>query len=330
VIRVGIDLSPLGQTRAGTARHIRGLLPHLEEDAGLGLERFAFVAGSRLRTLWLDTAWYLRTLPRLAAQARCDVLHCPTYRAPTSSRVPLVVTVHDLGVFRHPEAFNRWSRRYAPVVIPRVLRGARRVIAVSQFTASELVSLLGLSEEKIRVVPNGLDPRFGPQGEAAGGDYALAVATLEPRKNLARIAEGARLAGIELRVVGAAGWGGVRLSGEGVRWLGELSDEELARLYRGARCLVCASLYEGFGLQILEGMASGTPVVTSDRGAMAEVAGAAAVLVDPLDTEAIAAGIREAQERREELVAAGLERARAFSWERAAHATVAVYREAVA
>ncbi|MGZ4399448.1 MAG: glycosyltransferase family 4 protein, partial [Gaiellaceae bacterium] len=289
--------------------------------------RFSFAASSRPRTLWLDTAWYLARLPRLASRSGCDVLHCPTYRAPIHSRVPLVVTVHDLAVFRHPEAFNRWSRRYAPLVIPRVLRAARRIIAVSSFTASELVTLLGVPEEKIRVVPNALAPPFQPHGGASSGDYALAVATLEPRKNLARIAEAARLAGIELRVVGASGWGGVTVSGDGVRWLGELSDEELACLYRGARCLVSASLYEGFGLQILEAMASGTPVVTSDRGAMAEVAGGAAVLVDPLDAGSIAAGIREAEERRDELAAAGLERARHFSWQESARATVAVYRE---
>jgi glycosyltransferase involved in cell wall biosynthesis len=328
MIRVGIDLSPLVQTRAGTARHMRGLLPCLESEPEIALERFSFAATTRPRTLWLDTVWYLRTLPRLAARAACQVLHCPTYRAPVRSQVPLVVSVHDLAVFRHPEAFNRWSRRYAPLVVPRVLRVARRVIAVSQFTASELVSLLGVGEDKIRIVPNAADPLFGPQGEAEAGDYALAVATLEPRKNLARIAEAARLAGLELRVVGASGWGNVRVSGDGVRWLGELPDEELARLYRGARCLVSASLYEGFGLPILEAMASGTPVVTSDRGAMAEVAGGAAVLVDPLDPEAIAAGIREAEARRRELAAAGLEQARKFSWREAARATAAVYREA--
>ncbi|MGZ4461601.1 MAG: glycosyltransferase family 4 protein [Gaiellaceae bacterium] len=328
MIRVGIDLSPLRQTRAGTARHIRGLLPYLEAEPDLELERFSFAASSRPRTLWLDTAWYLARLPRLASRSGCDVLHCPTYRAPIHSRVPLVVTVHDLAVFRHPEAFNRWSRRYAPLVIPRVLRAARRIIAVSSFTASELVTLLGVPEEKIRVVPNALAPLFQPHGDASSGDYALAVATLEPRKNLARIAEAARLAGIELRVVGASGWGGVTVSGDGVRWLGELSDEELACLYRGARCLVSASLYEGFGLQILEAMASGTPVVTSDRGAMAEVADGAAVLVDPLDAGSIAAGIREAEERRDELAAAGLERASHFSWQESARATVAVYGEA--
>ena len=125
----------------------------------------------------------------------------------------------------------------------------------------------------------------------------LAVGTLEPRKNLARAVEAAQLAGVELRVVGAPGWGGVEVPG----WAGRVDDDELAALYRGARCLVFPSLYEGFGLPVLEAMACGTPVVTTRGGATEEVAGGAAVLVDPLDPDAIAAGIAEAKRRRDEL-----------------------------
>ena len=134
--------------------------------------------------------------------------------------------------------------------------------------------------------------------------------------------EAARLAGVELRVVGARGWGGVQAAG----WLGRVSDDELARLYRGAKCVVYASLYEGFGLPIAEAMACGTPVVTSRGGATEETAGGAAVLVDPYDPAAIAAGIAEAVARRDELRRLGLERARAFSWDAAARATADVYR----
>jgi len=113
-------------------------------------------------------------------------------------------------------------------------------------------------------------------------------------------------------------------------WLGRVSDERLAELYRGARCLVYPSLYEGFGLPVAEAMACGTPVVTGAGGATEETAGGAAVLVNPLDPSSIAAGIEEAGRRRDELVRLGLERARAFSWEDAARATVDVYREAAA
>src|SRR5205823_7736777 len=148
--------------------------------------------------------------------------------------------------------------------VPRVARAARLVIAVSKFTRRELVDVLGMPEEKIRVVPNGVAETFSPDGPAEPGDYVLAVGTLEPRKNLARLAQATRRLGIELRVVGAAGWGRVEL-GDGVRRLGRVSDEELARLYRGARCLAYPSVYEVFGIPIVEAMASGSPGVTSSR-----------------------------------------------------------------
>jgi alpha-1,3-rhamnosyl/mannosyltransferase len=208
-----------------------------------------------------------------------------------------------------------------------VARAARLVIAVSEHTKRDVVELLGVTEERIRVVPNGVGEPFSPEGAAEDGDYVLAVGTVEPRKNLARLAEATRSLGVELRVVGAPGWGSVEL-GAGVRRLGRVPDDELARLYRGARCLAYPSLYEGFGIPILEAMASGTPVVTSRGGATEEVAEGAAVLVDPLDPAAIAAGIEEAAARRDELVRAGLEHAREFSWAETARRTVEVYREA--
>ena len=122
-------------------------------------------------------------------------------------------------------------------------------------------------------MPNALEPVFRPDGDAAEGEYVLAVGTLEPRKNLARVVEATARAGVELRLVGEPGWGDAGVSGEHVTWLGRIDDEELAAAYRGARCLVFPSLYEGFGIPALEAMACGTPVVTSAGGATEEVAG---------------------------------------------------------
>jgi glycosyltransferase involved in cell wall biosynthesis len=129
-------------------------------------------------------------------------------------------------------------------------------------------------------------------------------------------------------VAGARGWGGVEARGDGVRWEGEVEDEQLARLYRGALCVVYPSLYEGFGIPVLEAMACGAPVVTSRGGATGEVAGGAAVLVDPHDVSSIAAGIEEAISRRDELRAAGLRRASAYSWDASARLLVQAYEDA--
>ena len=320
-MRVAVDTSPLVQTRAGTARVVRGLLGALRGRPGLELELLAFGGTGRISSVVRDAAWYPVGLRRRAVS--CDVLHCTTFRGPVGSSVPTVVTVHDLAILRAPEAFPRWHRLYGKAGLTRVLRSADAVVAVSEFTRAEIVELANVPEERIRVVPNGVDAVFTVEGPRAPGDYVLAVATLEPRKNLARAVDAAREAGVDLRVVGARGWGGVEVQG----WVGEVPDAELAALYRGARCVVYPSLYEGFGLPVLEAMACGTPVVTSFGTVMEEIAGGAAVLVDPLDVSAIARGIGEATTRRAEIVPAGIERARWFTWDRAADAVLELWRE---
>jgi glycosyltransferase involved in cell wall biosynthesis len=317
-MRVALDVSPLRLTQAGTARYIESLVARID-----GVEQIAFGGSGRAGVLGRELWWYPFRLARIDA----DVLHCTTYYGPLAPRTPTVVTVHDLAVWRHPEAFGRWTRAYVPRVMPRVVRAARRVIAVSEFTASELERVLRVPREHIRVVPNGVDETFSTGGPRAEGDYVLAIGTLEPRKNLARAVDAVGRLGVELRIAGAPGWGGVDVRGTHVTWLGRVDDAELAALLRGSRCLVYPSLYEGFGIPVLEAMACGTPVVTSRGGATEEVAGGAAVLVDPLEPEDIAAGIEHADRERESLRAAGLARARDFTWDETARGTRAVYAE---
>jgi len=321
-VKVGLDLAPLALSRAGTARYIEGLLPHLRERVALTGLRWG--GGGRLTAALRDAWWYPVALPLRARGL--DVLHCPTYRAPLRAPVPLVVTVYDLAVLRHPDAFRRWSRTYGQVLVPPVVRAATRVIAISEFTKRELVELTRVPEERVRVVPLAVGPPFTPDGPRANGEYVLAVGTLEPRKNLDRLRAAMEGLGVDLRVVGARGWGGVDVGG--VTWLGAVDDDELAGLYRGALAVAYPSLYEGFGIPVLEAMASGAAVVTSAGTPMAEVADGAAVLVDPHDVDSIRAGIERAIAERDELGSRGPMRAAAYTWEAAAEATVRVYEEA--
>ena len=277
MIRAAIDTSVLAQTRAGTARYLKGLLRELERRDDVSVSARHFGGGGRAAAFARDAAWYPLVLGR---ERKADVLHCPTYRGPLGARVPLVVTVHDLAVLRHPETFNRWTRTYSPRVVPRVLRAARRIIAVSEFTRRELVELLDVPPERISVVPNG-----------------------------------------------------VEVGGNGVSWLGEVDDAELARLYRGAVCLAYPSLYEGFGIPVLEAFASGVPVVASNTTSLPEVTRGAALDIDPLDSGAIkAAMLALATDAglRARCIAAGRARATQLSWRATAAQTAAVYRAVLA
>jgi glycosyltransferase involved in cell wall biosynthesis len=232
------------------------------------------------------------------------------------------------------------DRFFFRTFVPRSARRADRVLAVSERTRRDLVERYGVAEERIVVTPNAVDPVFRPNGaapERARAPYALFVGGIQPRKDpLAAVEALALLDGeMNLVVVGAEKRGGdelrraVRRLGleQRVELAGHIELDELATLYRGAACLVFPSRYEGFGLPVLEAMASGTPVVAASAGAVPEVAGDAAILVEPGDPAALAAGIEQALADRDRLVDAGLERARSFSWTETARGTLAVYRE---
>jgi glycosyltransferase involved in cell wall biosynthesis len=325
----GLDVSPLEVTRAGTSRYVTGLLEGLAAADGVAVRRYRFGGAARALRPVRDIVWYLAALPLLARRHRVDVLHCTSVRAPIRSSVPLVVSIHDLALLRYPSAFNRWTRTYSALALPRVARAADAIITGSEFARREVVELLGAQPDSVHVIPYGVGPPFSAEGPAADGDYVLAVSTLEPRKNLPRLVEGFQRTrfGCELRVVGARGWGGVKVAGEGVRWLGEVTDDELARLYRGARCVAYVSLYEGFGLPVLEAMACAAAVVAPSGPPYSEFADGVAVQVDPRDPGSIAAGLIAADEAREELGGRGPERAAQYTWTRAARETVGVYRE---
>jgi glycosyltransferase involved in cell wall biosynthesis len=326
-VRVGFDVAPLVLDNAGTARYVTGIRDELRQRADVSLEELHWGGAGRWTAALRDVAWYPLLLPIEAR--KLDVLHCTTFRAPLRASVPVIVTVHDLAVLHFPEHFTAWTRLYGKSSLRQVLRSATRILAVSEFTKRDVAETVGVPPDKIDVAYNAVDSAlFTPEGEAADGDFVLAVGTLEPRKNLPRLIEATAKLGVELRIAGARGWGGVAAEGSHVTWVGRPTDAELAVLLRGASCLAYPSLWEGFGIPVLEAMACGTPVVTSQGSAMAEVADGAAELVDPRDVDAIAAGIERALSRRDELRAAGLERSARFTWSAAADAVVDSYRRA--
>lgn len=270
-----------------------------------------------------------RGAPRALAGSDAAVFH---YVVPPRAPCPLLVIVHDPSFRMFPEWTDRRTRWLLNSLVPASVRRARRVIAVSHRVKEDIVETLGVEPDRIDVVRTAPDPRFHPRSGAdarvAGrfglGRYCLAVGDVHPRKNIAALAEAVRnVGGLELALVGTLGHLGNEIVGglDSARFLGRVTDEELADLYRAATVTAYPSLYEGFGLPVIEAMACGSPVVASDRGAIPEVAGDAAVLVEPVPG-AIAEGIRAAlePETADRLRAAGLVRASEFTHEATGHA----------
>jgi len=288
----------------------------------------------------LYESWLRIGQPRVEmATGSVDVAHATTV-IPCPSRAPLVSTVHDLAWRHAPEQFTKRGVDVFDRSLALVRRKAALVLCSSRATIADCVDA-GLDESKLRHVPLGVDasPVDIDDVERVRRSYGLPaehllfVGTLEPRKNLRRLVEAHRLLpdAPPLTIVGAAGWGGGDLVGDHgdgrVRFLGFVPAGDLPALYASASALCYPSLREGYGLPVLEAMAQGTPVVTSRGTSTEEAAGHAAVLVDPLDVEAIAAGIGEALDRSNELAALGRSRAAECSWSATAATTLAAYRE---
>lgn len=341
-----IDADALGRQRTGNETYIRELLRELSgrapdlrlaavtrhpELVPEGIEAIELPARHQL----LRMSWQL---PRLLRRLRPRVAHFQ-HALPLGYSGPSVVTVHDLSFERDPSLMSLRDRLVFRTAVPRSARRASRVIVVSERTKLDLIELAQVPAERIAVVPNGVGEQFSPDGpEANGQPYALVVGSLEPRKDPLTAVEGfALLDSGDLRLVfagpdrgdGAAARAAVARRGleQRVEFKGHVSGEELAALYRGAACLVFPSRDEGFGLPLLEAMASGVPVVATRAGALPEIAGDAAILVEPGSPVELAGGIERALADRERLVAAGFERAKQFTWAETAERTLAVYRE---
>ncbi len=282
-----------------------------------------------------------------------DVIHAPVNVAPLITGVPRVVTVHDLAFHLFPEQYPGRKQRYLRAMTRLSVRRAARVIAVSEATRQDIIRLYGADPARVVTVPNGVGDEMRPLAEddvarfraeqGLDAPVLLFLGTLQPRKNLETLlrayARTARETGWQLVVAGAAGWRHepvfalARELGiaEAVRFVGFVPPEDLPLWYNAADAFVYPSLYEGFGLPLLEAMACGTPVVASETPALREVVGNAGLIVGPRDVPALSQALLQlarAPELRNELATRGLRRAAEFSWRRTAAETAAVYRAA--
>jgi glycosyltransferase involved in cell wall biosynthesis len=354
---------------AGINAYIYNLLKNLERiDSGdrysvfLGERRFT---DHRLRlhyTRWpthrpvVRILWEQLVQPIALRRAQVDLLHALAFAGPLVAPCPYVVTVYDLSFLRFPEAFRTWNRRYLTCFTTLSARHARRVIAISESTRRDVVEMLGVPADRVDVVYCGLDDIFRPlptgdvarfrQQRALPERFILFLGTLEPRKNVQTLIRAyARWRKAEpgiprLVIAGGKGWyysqifaevERLELTGD-VIFPGYVMREELPLWYGAAELFVYPSRFEGFGLPVLEAMACGTPVVTTNVASLPEVAGDAALLVSPDDEAQLMEAMRRAltdHTLRHTLRARGLAQASAFSWERTARQTVATYHRAM-
>jgi glycosyltransferase involved in cell wall biosynthesis len=333
---VVIDADVLGRRRTGDETHVSNLLRELGRQATDlrlvaltrrpdlvpdGIEPYVLPARSQEVRMAVG-------VPRALRRLRPALVHFQ-HVLPPLDRTRGVVTVHDLSFERDASAMGRLDRLMFRALVPRSVRRAVRVLTVSERTKRDLVDLYRIDPDKVVLTPNGVDPAFSPGPDSGSGGYLLYVGAIQARKDPLAAADAAAVAGLRLVVVGPEREPelAAELRRRGAELRGYLETAELAEVYRRASVLILPSRYEGFGLPVLEAMASGTPVVASGDAALREVAADAALYAD---RDELGAAVLRAQAERKQLVAAGLERARNFSWEETARVTIGVYREALA
>jgi glycosyltransferase involved in cell wall biosynthesis len=355
-VRIVVDVSPLSRPRTGIGNYVRGMVAGLAEVAAGEHELVAFgptgprgrpriqeaLTGLKLelrlpllpRAHWWRTAWSRLAWPPVeTVLGPLDVFHFSDWMYPAQRGGIRATTIHDLVPLRFPEWVQPGTRRMHRPKYENAARTCDRVFVISRFTAGEVVELLGVPEERIVVAYPGIDPRFRAEGEKAdlGGPYVLTVSTLEPRKNLSALVDAfavlrRRHPGLTLAIAGLEGWGEQPPSAEGVRLLGFVSDDELARLYRGAAAFAYPSLFEGFGIPVVEALASGVPTVVSSHPSLDEASGGAALRADPDYADAFAGALEEALEAPR---GTSVEHAAKFTWRACGEAVLAGYESAL-
>lgn len=368
-MHIGIDYTAAIHQTAGIGRYAREIVAALAR-AQTRHEYRLFVAAARgvapvdlapnfaWRPTWISERWLARLwyrlqmpLPVEAWTGRLDVFHQPDFFLPPT-RARAIVTVHDLSFVREPDSVMTGMTRQLNQWVPRSVERAAHVVAVSEATKQDVVDIYGTSPAKIAVIYHGVRPEFTPVTEASRlqavrqqyklGDapFILTVGTLQPRKNHLRLVQAFAAVESPYRLVlaGGRGWDADavfaeverRRLGARVHFPGFVAEADLPALYSAAELFVYPSLYEGFGLPLLEAMACGTPVIAANRAALPEVVGAAGMLVNPYEVDDLAAAITQLladPTRRQHLAVAGQQRAAQFTWDKVATQLLNLYQE---
>jgi glycosyltransferase involved in cell wall biosynthesis len=369
-MRIAIDTHAIGSGLTGNERYVRNIAAHLLESEPQN-EYFFFFSDEASRREWEKRTSHLHAAPisrnpfwRLGVdfsiklmRLRPDVFHYQ-YTGPSIRTCPEVVTIHDISFEEHPEFFSRGERLRLRITVRRAVRSARKIITGSEFSKAEIIRLLKAPEKKVEVIHYGVGREFMPVADQGAIEnrlakygvqkpYLLVVGNLCRRKNQVAAIQGfaqwrrkKNSGEYRLVVVGKGKSFAERLRGEAVRLgleqnrlllPGFVPDDDLSCLYSGAEALLNLSLYEGFGLPLIEAMRCGVPVIASRTSCFPEIAGDAARYVAPSDPNAIADAIEEiltSETRKQELIRAGSRRAELFRWETAARKTLVVYHEA--
>jgi alpha-1,3-rhamnosyl/mannosyltransferase len=358
-----LDTRPATTHFPGIGRYVRNLarcLPTLL-DAD---EKLAFLEDAACPQTWLHNEQRVIAshaspfslaqqwqIPRLMRQAGISLYHSPYYLMPYRAGAPTLLTIHDIIALRYPQLVSRQARWLFRLTHALALHAARRIIAVSEATRQDFIAAFHTPAEKIVVIPHAVEARFQPQSptEVARlrgkfglqAPFALYVGINKPHKNLERLVRAwrqVRPAGWQLIIAGAwdARYPQVRQAAAGeasIRFLGPMAEADLPGLYSAAALFAFPSLYEGFGLPVLEAMACGTPVICSHASSLPEVGGEAVGYFDPLDEQSIGEALLQMTgdaDLRGDLAQRGLARARSFAWERCAQQTLEVYRHMTA